>query len=96
MKYRKKPVVVDAFCWTGDNSQKEDPDWAIKAIESGEIYFENEGSLEVTLVVATLEDGRFKQAKHVADRGDYIIKGVKCELYPCKPDIFEMTYEVAE
>jgi hypothetical protein len=38
-KYRKKPVVVDAFQWTGDINQKEDPEWIRKAIESGKVVF---------------------------------------------------------
>ena len=45
------------------------------------------------MTIETLEDGKDKRAKHVASIGDYIIKGVKGEFYPCKPDIFEMTYE---
>ena len=36
------------------------------------------------------------EGNHIASRGDYIIKGIKNELYPCKPDIFEATYEIAE
>ena len=43
--------------------------------------------------IPTLEDGLDKRAKHVASIGDWVIKGVKGEFYPCKPDIFELTYE---
>jgi hypothetical protein len=45
--------------------------------------------------ITTLEDGNpdSPQVKHIATEGDYIIKGVKGEFYPCKPDIFELTYE---
>jgi replicative DNA helicase len=51
------------------------------------IVFENSGTPDVTLVVRTLEGGM------KANRGDWIIRGVKGEVYPCKPDIFEATYE---
>ena len=44
--------------------------------------------------IPTLEDGDDGRAAHVASIGDWIIKGVQGECYPCKPDIFEMTYEL--
>lgn len=44
------------------------------------------------MLIVTLEDGADGRAKHVASIGDYIIKGVKGEFYPCKPDIFTATY----
>lgn len=44
--------------------------------------------------IPTLEDGKDKRAAHVASIGDYIIKGIKGEFYPCKPDIFEQTYDL--
>ena len=87
MKYRKKPVVVNAFKWTGDMFQNEDPEWMIEAIQEGKVYFSNIGEEDVVMKIETLE------GTHSANRGDYIIQGVKGELYPCKPDIFEMTYE---
>ncbi len=86
-KYRKKPVVIEAFNWTGDQYQTEDPEWACEAIRSGILSFQNEGTPEVTLQITTLE------GTMTAMRGDWIIKGVKGEFYPCKPDIFEATYE---
>ncbi|OMF48602.1 hypothetical protein [Paenibacillus peoriae] len=89
-KYRKKPVVIDAFQWTGDIDQKEDPEWAVQAIKRGVIRFDKLGTSDVTMIVSTLE-GPLR-----AKRGDYIIRGVKGECYPCKPDIFEQTYEVIE
>ena len=49
---------------------------------------------EQGLTIHTLEDGSDGRAEHVASVGDYIIKGVKGEFYPCKPDIFELTYEL--
>lgn len=87
MKYRKIPVVIEAFKWTADIKQTEDPEWVIEEIKKGNIVFENAGTPEVTMVIRTWE-GNMR-----ANVGDYIIKGVKGEIYPCKPDIFEMTYE---
>ena len=86
MKYRKKPVV-NAFKWTGGMFQNEDPEWITEAIQEGKVYFSNIGEEDVVMKIETLE------GTHSANRGDYIIQGVKGELYPCKPDIFEMTYE---
>ena len=87
MKYRKKPVVVNAFKLTGDMFQNDYPEWMIEAIQEGKVYFSNIGKEDVVMKIETLE------GTHSANRGDYIIQGVKGELYPCKPDIFEMTYE---
>lgn len=79
MKYRKKPVVIEAIQWTGKNLVE-----VMKFTGSTEA---NNDFLENWLEIATLE-GNMR-----AMPGDYIIKGVKGEVYPCKPDIFEMTYE---
>lgn len=86
-EFRKKPVVIEAFQWTGDHDQVEDPAWIVDAIRRNDVRFlgGREGPLQ--LVITTLE------GDHRADVGDWIIKGVKGELYPCKPDIFAMTYE---
>jgi hypothetical protein len=82
--YRKKPITIEAFKWSGDVYQIEDPEWIVDLIEHGKvtINFPN-------MFIETLE-GIMK-----ADAGDWIIKGVKGEVYPCKPDIFEATYEPA-
>ena len=84
--FRKKPVVIEAFRWTGGEDQTEDPLWIIDAIKAGTVRF---GGIEdgICLFIDTLE------GTHKANSGDYIIRGVKGELYPCKPDIFLMTYE---
>jgi hypothetical protein len=75
-KFRKKPVVIEAFQWTGQRPANW-PEWATKVrLLDGR-----------DLIVDTLE-GRMR-----ADLGDWIIKGVKGEQYPCKPDIFLATYE---
>ena len=85
--WRKKPVVIEAFRWTGDIDQDEDPVWAVTAIKAGVIDFHKPGTPECRMVITTLEGAM------EAMPGDYIIKGVKGELYPCKPDIFDATYE---
>ena len=79
-KFRKKPVVIDAIQWTGDNREEIDE-------------FMGESRRKIPgngLQIYTLE------GIMDASVGDYIIKGVKGEFYPCKPDIFEMTYEPVE
>ena len=82
MKYRKKPVEIEAVKWNGRN---------FKEIE--ELQNKNEQQLqryENEILIFTLE-GTMK-----ASLGDYIIKGVSGEIYPCKPDIFNLTYEKVE
>lgn len=88
MLARKKPVTIECFKWTGGPDQTEDPEWAVEAIKRGNMYFISDMSGEVHMIIKTLE------GKIVADRGDYIIKGVHGELYPCKPDIFAETYDI--
>lgn len=80
MKYRKKPVVVEAVRWNGNN-HKEVIDFA-----ENKIWFDELGNIWIV----TLEGDM------VAKKGDYIIKGVQGEFYPCKPDIFVETYEELE
>ena len=84
-KYRKKPVVIEAVQWTGDNFE-EIQKMLINADEN-RVIMPHPNEDEDSLLIATLE-GEMR-----ADKGDYIIKGVKGEFYPCKPDIFEATYE---
>ena len=89
MKYRKKPVVIEAVQWTGINLEE------IKSFV-GE-------SLKYTIIDGAWKAGIGKPAVSMeintlegvmeASVGDYIIKGVNGEFYPCKPDIFEKTYE---
>lgn len=81
-KFRKKPVVIEAVQWTGENFLELN-EWAnqeVVRIERGGLRLEK-------LLVHTLE------GVMTAAEGDWIIRGVKGELYPCKPDIFDATYE---
>lgn len=80
-KYRKKPVVIEAVQYTGDN-MKEIMTFAANSAREIEEDFLGEH-----ITIKTLE-GDMK-----AEKNDYIIKGVKGEFYPCKPDIFKQTYE---
>lgn len=89
-KYRKKPVVIEAVKWTGHNLLEVILHTGQHASASHYKWDEYADLVRRDgLKVFTLE-GPLNAAI-----GDYIIKGVKGECYPCKPDIFEMTYEVA-
>lgn len=85
MKYRKKPVVIDAFCFA-DNIW---PEWFVNAIKDG-IVFPDDFKNPQQFFVKTLEGDM------IIGKDDYIIKGIAGEIYPCKLDIFEQTYELAE
>lgn len=85
-KYRKKPVVIEAWQFNGDTNQL--PAWLDTAAMNGKVWREA-GAVPV-LTISTLE-GHMK-----ASIGDWIIRGVQGELYPCKPDIFAATYELAD
>ena len=88
--WRKKPVTVEAFRWTGGIDQTEDPEWIVDAIRKGIVRFDMPCTPDCTMFIDTLE------GTHQARKGDWIIKGAAGELYPCKPDIFAATYEPAE
>lgn len=84
--YRKKPVVIEAVQFTRDTIAE------VVAFTGGQAYdfcvrCEKGRPGVLQCIVPTLE------GQHIATEGDYIIKGVKGEFYPCKPDIFEQTYE---
>ena len=90
-KFRKKPVVIEAVQWTGRNL-KEVIDFS-GLHESAKKWSWEEYEKVVAddgLKIFTLE------GKMNADVNDWIIKGVKGEFYPCKPDIFAQTYEAVE
>ena len=86
--YKKKPVVIQAaqFQGFGIDGQvvfDDKPQWLVDQF-GGDILFFNKVD---TLTIKTLE------GEHIASIGDYIIRGVEGELYPCKPEIFKKTYE---
>lgn len=87
--FRKKPVVIEAVQYQYPNMDAvADFAGADFPVAVGERV---EGGRE--LIICTLEDGSIGQAKHVAAPGDWIIRGVKGEIYACKPDIFAATYD---
>lgn len=89
-KYRKKPVEIEAFKFYIDDM----PDWFMDKVTSNDIMLYNcdfkEFAVEEAFCLIYTLEGTMR-----ANGGDYIIKGVQGEIYPCKPDIFEMTYERA-
>ena len=91
MKYRKKPVVIEAKQLTPETSEEIGAWCGAMLCENGSYRSYLWGwSLAVrnrTLCIPTLEGDM------TANMGDWIIQGVAGEFYPCKPDIFEMTYE---
>ncbi len=83
MKYRKRPVIIEAWRLPIDKLVVRDFDG------DANIIFKRENGMIVEAIISTLE------GTMTASRGDWIIRGVKGELYPCKPDIFAQTYEPA-
>lgn len=89
-KFRKKPVVIEAMQFRGPLDTIRNVDYAILlddwlVANKGDRVCRYVGD---TIIISTLE------GDHTASPGDWIIKGVQGELYPCKPDIFEATYEM--
>lgn len=80
-RYTKKPVTIEAMVWTGENRHEL---WEFCTLAYFNVDFE---TAQPNLVIQTLE------GPMQASIGDYIIKGIKGEYYPCKPDIFMLTYE---
>ena len=90
MKYRKKPVVVEAFKFSTD-SEIIAPDWFVSAVADEKIWIDRgmrDGRVEIYGCTIETPEGKMH-----AKVGDYIIKGVCGELYPCKSGIFKKTYE---
>ncbi len=88
MLYRKKPVIIEAFRIGIDYI----PDWFMDKVSTNEIILHDSSNIfehydDTSCTIKTLE-GNME-----GNYGDYIIKGVNGEIYPCKPYIFEKTYE---
>lgn len=87
-RYRKRPVVVEAVQFLGSSSQVAN----IRYWMGGQVYREGMGGVRTSdltsFTITTLE------GEMTVRPGDYVIKGVQGEFYPCKPDIFEQTYEL--
>lgn len=100
MKFRKKPVVIEAVKviyaemlsqgpehWPFD----ERPEWLIQAVNDGTLDLSTRGARDYAVIEIRTLEGTME-----AGPGDHVIRGVKGELYPCKPDIFAATYELVE
>jgi hypothetical protein len=81
MKFRKRPVVIDAVQYKAGEA----PGELAGDVIAGTVRYVEDG----TALIQTLE------GVMIARPGDWIIRGVKGELYPCKPDVFALTYEPA-
>ena len=84
MKFRKKPVVIEAVQWQPELKPTAFPDWLWATImRNPELFNEKTGDLQIRTLEGVMR----------VSVGDWIIRGVKGELYPCKPDIFAATYD---
>lgn len=94
MRFRKKPVVIEAYQWLQDCQDRVDTDWPEWLKAAADLPPHDPGALfsgeSGRVFIHTLE------GDHEVRLNDWIIRGVKGEIYPCKPDIFEATYEAAE
>ena len=97
MKYRKKPVVVEAFQWFGgQETQNNCPGWLREALvkpsyEKGSVFLGHiEGIDGMVWAVTTLEGAL------IINQGSWLVQGVKGELYPVEDEIFRETYEPVE
>lgn len=92
MKYKKKPVIIDAVQFNGLNLEE------IKEFVGEHLIYDiidsawqcGKGAPHILMEIKTLE-GNMKVSKN-----DFIIKGINGEFYPCKPDIFGKTYEIID
>lgn len=90
MKYRKKPLEVEAFQLTTDVEMIA-PDWFTQAVVDEKVFIDRSitnGHVYIYGCTIYTPKGRQK-----AEIGDYIIRGIKGEIYSCKPDVFYATYD---
>ncbi len=95
MKFRKKPVVIEAFQMTKER-RMDNSDWPQWLHYAWSIGRDEEGVLQRADMTADMPDLLeivTLEGKHTVSWDDWIIRGVKGEIYPCKPDIFDATYE---
>ena len=91
-KYMKKPVVIEAIQWTKENDVELEhwlsKEKSVKLEIDDHLYVAGVGTPYISKIQIKTLEGTME-----ASYGDYIIKGINGEIYPCKPDIFEKTYE---
>ena len=85
MKFRPRIIDIDAFVWTADIDQTEDPEWICRLIPE-HVRFENSGTAKVAMLIDT-PYGTMR-----AEVGDYIVRGTTGEIYPCKAKDFLNAY----
>lgn len=90
-KYRKKPVVIEAFQLGIDCI----PDWFMNKVSNKDVILHGK-SCGFNHVDDTNADIKTIEGVMHADYKDFVIQGINGELYPCKPDIFEKTYELVK
>lgn len=88
--YRKKPVVIEAIRWTGENDDAIESFTEVQWNRVDPLDLEDESEKDDKAQVYDVLHGTWVLMKE----GDWIIKGIKGEFYPCKPDVFEATYEL--
>ena len=88
--YRKKPGVVEAMLYKGVESIREAQAFAGDNFKIGTSAYNGK---EYTMAIVSIET---REGDMYISKGDYIIKGIKGEFYPCKPDVFEAAYEMVE
>ena len=92
MKFRKKPVEIEAVKYFGVGDYAEHPQWLDDAIADGTIFQSDKYDRKLGKVIE-VTNIKTLEGEYVVSDGDYIIRGIAGELYPCKPDIFDDTYE---
>ena len=92
MKYRKNPVIIEAIQWNGTNLEE------IKQFVGNSLEYDIHDAAWQVGKGVPIVNMRIKTLEGVVEvsKGDFVIKGVNEEFYPCKPDIFEKTYEAVE
>ena len=96
MRYKKRPIVIEAMQWDGTTASAVNilnwakQDWRFNTVEYWNKIKPQDNNISITIVIPTLEGDLHASAN------DWIIKGVAGEFYPCKPDIFQKTYERVE
>lgn len=90
MRFKKKPVEIEAIRFSATEGGVEELR-AFCGESLGRVFQWPDMPAEAE--ICTLEDGRNMRVRHIATEGDWVIKGVGGEFYPCKSDIFEATYE---
>lgn len=86
--YRKLPLLVEAFRWTGDRDQSDDPLWIVKALQAGQVAIRTSTPGKIIMLVSA------PNGWMTARPGDWIVQDSH-GMYPCTPEIFAACYEVA-